>query len=337
MLRKSLVLLGFLSIGMFAFAACSDDSGGGAKEANCSDGVDNDGDNRIDCADPDCATSSACQGGSETNCSDGVDNDNDGMVDCADSDCANDAACQGGSETNCSDGIDNDNDGTTDCSDSDCANDAACQGGGETNCSDGVDNDNDGMIDCSDVDCANDAACQGGNGALSCMGINACMQCCAQNDQDCVTACMNAGSQGGQAALNGIVTCMRNSCNTECSGNDNEACNNCLDQHCQAELDACDWETTGTGGCQAFMSCSNNCPQMAGQGSGNAQTCPNDPGLTCIQDCMHQTSQAGFDAYIAIVDCAYAHCQSECIDNYDQNACNTCLGQNCQTEINNCQ
>ncbi len=200
-----------------------------------------------------------------------------------------------------------------------------------------MDNDNDGMTDCTDVDCANDAACQQGNGELSCMGINACFQCCPQNDRDCGTACMNAGSQSGQAALQSLVTCMQNNCATQCNGSDNEACNTCLDSNCSAELDACNWETNGTGGCRAFMSCSNNCPQMAAQGSGNAQTCPNDPGLTCIQGCMHDTSQAGFDAYVAIVDCAYANCKTECVDNYDQTQCNNCLGQHCTTEINNCQ
>lgn len=56
MLRKSLLLVGFLSIGMFAYAACGDDSGGGAKEANCSDGVDNDGDGWVDEEDPECLT-----------------------------------------------------------------------------------------------------------------------------------------------------------------------------------------------------------------------------------------------------------------------------------------
>jgi len=48
-------------------------------------------------------------------CSDGVDNDNDGLVDCADNDCST-SMCQ----EICNDGIDNDGDGYADCFDEDC-------------------------------------------------------------------------------------------------------------------------------------------------------------------------------------------------------------------------
>jgi hypothetical protein len=99
----------------------------------------------------------------ETNCSDGIDNDGDTAIDCADSDCSNDPACQL-VETNCSDGIDNDGDTAIDCADSDCSNDPACQlvlvpVPVETNCSDGQDNDGNGKIDCKDQNCKNDPNC----------------------------------------------------------------------------------------------------------------------------------------------------------------------------------
>ncbi len=56
----------------------------------------------------------------ETNCTDGVDNDDDGKIDCADSDCREHAAvCQPQDEI-CDDGRDNDRDGFTDKDDSDC-------------------------------------------------------------------------------------------------------------------------------------------------------------------------------------------------------------------------
>lgn len=61
---------------------------------------------------------------SEANCSDGIDNDNDAVIDCADADCANDPVCH---EADCSDGIDNDNDAAIDCADADCVSDPACQ------------------------------------------------------------------------------------------------------------------------------------------------------------------------------------------------------------------
>ncbi len=62
------------------------------------------------------------------NCTDGVDNDFDGAIDCADSDCATDEACAQPDPEVCDDALDNDGDGLTDCDDtSDCAGDSACE------------------------------------------------------------------------------------------------------------------------------------------------------------------------------------------------------------------
>lgn len=60
-------------------------------------------------------------------CSDGIDNDNNGLIDCADDYCAYSCA-----ESNfCADGIDNDQDGRVDCHDSDCNGASACENGGD--------------------------------------------------------------------------------------------------------------------------------------------------------------------------------------------------------------
>lgn len=145
---------------------------------------------------------SLAQSGVEMSCSDGIDNDQDSMVDCADADCKNDIACQpgqGSENTNaaCSDWVDNDGDGYLDCDDSECSSAGVdvCQGSwdkiekskqnqedgqqaqlpaipdgasiedllgkgsdadGERNdvvCSDGIDNDGDGFTDCADLGC----------------------------------------------------------------------------------------------------------------------------------------------------------------------------------------
>jgi hypothetical protein len=93
-------------------------------EATCNDGIDNDADGLVDCADPDCATKPACAMQSEI-CTDGIDNDADGAIDCADMDCAGSPACSMQLE-NCSDGIDNDGDGAIDCADEKCAGAPAC-------------------------------------------------------------------------------------------------------------------------------------------------------------------------------------------------------------------
>jgi hypothetical protein len=89
-------------IGAFQGPSCA--GGGGCTptettEVTCTDGLDNDCDGAIDCADSDCASDPACGGGctptepTEMTCNDGLDNDCDGFVDCADSDCAADPAC----------------------------------------------------------------------------------------------------------------------------------------------------------------------------------------------------------------------------------------------------
>lgn len=157
----------------------------------CTNGVDDDADGQIDCADSNCSADPACSicsingvcGSGEicwNDCptetgvacmGDGVDNDSDGTVDCADSDCSGVAIC-GGAESVCNDGIDNDLDAMIDCFDSDCSMDPACMGGAsssmgsmiitaESACSDLMDNDADMLIDCADSDCAMDPACMG--------------------------------------------------------------------------------------------------------------------------------------------------------------------------------
>ena len=53
---------------------------------NCSDGIDNDGDETVDCKDWECRENFVCA--SETHCGNNLDDDADGKIDCDDSDCA---------------------------------------------------------------------------------------------------------------------------------------------------------------------------------------------------------------------------------------------------------
>ncbi|MBN2722569.1 MAG: lamin tail domain-containing protein [Deltaproteobacteria bacterium] len=130
-------------------------------DAFCGDSIDNDGDGDIDCEDDECYGHGVCGDENTTAfCSDGIDNDNDGDIDCVDTDCYGvTGACD--TELDCSDGIDNDLDGAIDCADhTDCDSVGACVPENTTSaCSDSFDNDGDGLVDCDDEECQDVQAC----------------------------------------------------------------------------------------------------------------------------------------------------------------------------------
>ena len=105
-------------------------------------------------------------------CTNGVDDDYDGEIDCADSDCDEAPECQMDGMgplpfEECNNGVDDDLDGAIDCADSDCDEAPECQmAGGEPvpfeDCDNGVDDDYDGAIDCADSDCDEAPECQMG-------------------------------------------------------------------------------------------------------------------------------------------------------------------------------
>jgi RTX calcium-binding nonapeptide repeat (4 copies) len=140
----------------------------------CSDGLDNDGDGKIDTGaggDPGCpnAADNREQEDAPPECSDGEDNDGDGKTDFAggDAGCSSAADLDEGSEgqslvAECSDGLDNDFDGQTDFS----GGDPGCAGSSDNReeddrqpqCSDGFDNDGDGATDFAGADPGCDSA-----------------------------------------------------------------------------------------------------------------------------------------------------------------------------------
>ncbi len=99
----------------------------------------------------------------ETNCNDGIDNDGDGVIDCADGDCYNSNVC---TMEICDNGIDDDGDGWIDCSDTECFNLSFCV----EICDNGIDDNGDGLIDGDDPQCNTPAGVTGGldsNGTLA--------------------------------------------------------------------------------------------------------------------------------------------------------------------------
>jgi hypothetical protein len=237
---------------------CSVCPGGQAIETTCNDGLDNDCDGRIDCADTNCQPTASspgracgpfgkacsslaggtceCSGNGgipeavETLCGDGIDNDCNGKVDCADSACNGQSCdsngsvgrlcasglctCPGGAAETCNDGIDNNCNGLIDCQDPACqptgsAAGKGCDGAGntcsvpsatvpstcstcsgngkppeiiETSCSDSIDNDCDGRTDCADANCLG-LPCNAASPAYVCLSVGGTVSCADPSSQ----------------------------------------------------------------------------------------------------------------------------------------------------------
>ncbi len=209
----------------------------------------------------------------ETACFDGIDNDGDGLIDCADSDCAGavngvcdtglpgvcaagTTTCQGGAavcvqdtqptdETiaagNCNDGLDNDCDGLTDIADAGCVPPLV-----ETECFDGIDNDTDGAIDCADSDCdgvvgpatdcgvgacasTGNRVCQGGVEVDTCTpGAPGTEVCTGGIDEDCdgFVDCADTADCAADPACQGETLCF------DGMDNDGNGLTDCADPNC---------------------------------------------------------------------------------------------------------
>ena len=83
------MVLWTVAIGCASSPACDSTN----YELDCGDGIDNDGDGDIDCADTTVQLLN-CSGGTGAEiCTDGVGGNADGAVDCADTDCAQSLCC----------------------------------------------------------------------------------------------------------------------------------------------------------------------------------------------------------------------------------------------------
>lgn len=145
----------------------------------CADGVDNDLNGQIDCADSSCAANPSCTAETPANgnCFDGIDNNSNGVKDCGEVVCRTAYPVQCAETTSngtiCANGVDDDGDGLGDCADpgcvgypgcpageSSCVNGVGVPQGSAVCCHDGGDNDANGQSDCSDADCqVNEPSC----------------------------------------------------------------------------------------------------------------------------------------------------------------------------------
>ncbi|HET6281694.1 MAG TPA: hypothetical protein VFH73_12030 [Polyangia bacterium] len=132
-----------------------DMGGTGARDANPSDG-NRDG-NPID-GNP--IDRGGCPVTAREICNNGIDDNCNGRIDCADPACFGDRACIVVGQEICNNGIDDDDDRLVDCADPDCVSSTACRPNmGKEICDNGVDDNGDRLVDCSDPQCVAFAGC----------------------------------------------------------------------------------------------------------------------------------------------------------------------------------
>jgi hypothetical protein len=145
-------------------AGCGDDSSPATPPAanppskeTCDNKLDDDGDGKADCDDPDCAGEPLCAAPTAEVCDNKLDDDGDGKADCDDPECASKPLCAPPAEL-CDNKLDDDGDSKTDCDDTDCAGEPHCAPTAEL-CDNKLDDDGDSKTDCDDADCAAEPVC----------------------------------------------------------------------------------------------------------------------------------------------------------------------------------
>ncbi|MDD5437868.1 MAG: hypothetical protein PHC70_01855 [Patescibacteria group bacterium] len=227
----------------------------------CDDNFDNDGDAKVDCADPVCSSFPACQ------CVNAI--PGDPCVNIGEYSCNKLWRCnclKGWDDPNgtgfwclqaevCNDNLDNDGDGKIDCKDEDCLGNSVCP----EICYDHVDNNGNGLTDCADPACNGDfwctEVCDGidNNGAN---GIDEGFECPLNSvDTNCVTAC---GSKGQRVCGAG---CHWGACQAPSTESN---CNDGKDDDCDGWTDCYDPECWGATSCPThnFGNCSPQTPTM---------------------------------------------------------------------------
>lgn len=190
----------------------------------CDDKIDNNADGKTDCEDAACSGQIICQ---PEHCSDQSDNNGDGKVDCDDPQCVDAPSCQ---TEICDDWIDNDENGKTDCDDDACADYIRCK---PEICDDKRDNNGDGLVDCGDPKCASDPVCD--NQICDCSDISC-------NHYKCIEICDDSIDNNGDDKVDCDDPRCANAiqCNSEICGdgidNNGDGKKDCEDAACASDI-----------------------------------------------------------------------------------------------------
>jgi hypothetical protein len=172
---------------------------------------------------------------------------------------------------------------------------------------------------------------QGGNGTG---GSNACIGCAdvVGNNGDPALICTMNGPPSSEDLLNALGTCVCvDSCANECGASacmgmpPDQACQNCIFGPCGADAQAC---LNDTGGPPPPPPPCIECDAALNGG---------DPADLCTMN-GPPSSEALFDTFIqcACVDVCANECASACMGGAPDAACQTCIGQGCNTEFMEC-
>ncbi|GJM23779.1 MAG: hypothetical protein DHS20C16_01940 [Phycisphaerae bacterium] len=278
--------------------------------ATCSDGIQNQGEDRIDCGGP----CSACQCTSDPACDNGQFCDGDETCDAF-------GICVSGTAVNCDDSVgctnDSCNEGTDSCdnivNDGNCDDglycDGAetcdalldCQAGTPVDCDDGVgctdDSCNEGSDSCDNI--ANDGNCDNGqfcDGAETCDAVQDCQggsdpcsgQLCDEVGDVCVD-CLGDGDCDDGVFCNGAETCFAGACvaGTPIDCDDGIGC---TDDSCNEGTDFCD-NVVNDANCDNSLYCDGveTCDALLDCQAGTSVDC--DDGVSCTDDSCNEGTE----------------------------------------------
>ena len=287
-------------------------------ETECADGLDDDGDGLVDCADPDCDAAPVCQGPVEI-CTNGLDDDGDGLADCADPDCASEPACGGAwicaQILTCSQG---------------CGPDLACIDGCKAAGCASAQAAFDGLQQCLIDHCL--AECIGDPGGPTCQG------CMATSCSAMVDACLADGCQGPVELAcdngldddgDGLVDCADADCvfHPSCQGQVETACENGLDDDGDGPVDCADSDCVGSPACGGALW---RCSQILVC----TQSCSGD--FACIAACKANGCPTAQAAFQDVQNCLMTHCLAPCASDPGSPTCQSCMSGSCGSETSAC-